>query len=357
MIQGPALLGLAAALATPPAAVPAVLALLRVCEDREEAAELLRGAPGQPLTAGDRVRVQFRPQRAFFPGETVAWQPPDTVAAGNVGVARGALSAAAAAASAGPLLYGTVVEVEDNSLTLVRRLRVRISSSGDETHFLTSDIFCFDPSSGGARGGLDAAGTGASAALASAPRTAGALLAAAAKPDSSRPSVVKPLCAPGPLGGGGPAGEAAGVAEGTSGAVHSLAAVPPRPPVDPSQLMTAVVGILAKVGLSLDDSTAALMAETLALRSERVQLQREVDAAREESAKAQAALEGAKQSMLCQICILREVSVALVPCGHLICGECVQLLCRGHSASHHQCPFDRTKFTSTVPFFNPLGAH
>jgi hypothetical protein len=47
------------------------------------------------------------------------------------------------------------------------------------------------------------------------------------------------------------------------------------------------------------------------------------------------------------VCFTNDANRVLVPCGHLMCGDCLAQLPR------QLCPFDRTRIQATCPFYPP----
>ena len=58
-------------------------------------------------------------------------------------------------------------------------------------------------------------------------------------------------------------------------------------------------------------------------------------------------IEKMKNAFQCNICYSKEVDSILVPCGHMLCTDCI------NEIASRRCPFDRERFTTTVPFYKP----
>ena len=61
------------------------------------------------------------------------------------------------------------------------------------------------------------------------------------------------------------------------------------------------------------------------------------------------ALEGLEDSMLCTVCMERGLDVALVPCGHMFCKECVEEWTKQSSGICPSCNQSFTEVTKVVP--------
>lgn len=58
----------------------------------------------------------------------------------------------------------------------------------------------------------------------------------------------------------------------------------------------------------------------------------------------------AKAAWLCRVCLIAEVDITIVPCGHVLCRRC--------SSAVSRCPFCRLQVSKTIRIFRPWnGVH
>ncbi len=138
-------------------------------------------------------------------------------------------------------------------------------------------------------------------------------------------------------------------AVGSSGSLPSVAAVggaagPSEPEfkggvggqaVSPGEVMSAVKGMMASVGLSMEADKAKLLEQALMLQQQLQAAQQEVDKLRSTASGAATEAEQMKISWQCRICLSKEVNTAMSACGHLLCADCAASLPR------RACPFCR----------------
>jgi hypothetical protein len=117
--------------------VEEVLNSLRICHDVAGAGEHRRGVPGEILLEVDMALVQFRPLHPFMVGEIIAWQQQSEEAQDMKQGQHGQQAV---------LRYGRVLEVEQNELDSLRRLRILLNPSTQQWQWLlTSDVYSFRP--------------------------------------------------------------------------------------------------------------------------------------------------------------------------------------------------------------------
>ena len=119
---------------------------------------------------------------------------------------------------------------------------------------------------------------------------------------------------------------------GEQGGAHGI------PSVD---YLGAVETLLSRANLSLSADRQQLMTRVIGLESENATLSAEVQSSQKELADAKRALEDVDQDGTCNICFQSSedgvaVDTALIPCGHIYCGECAARLAGSRCATCKQ---------------------
>lgn len=89
--------------------------------------------------------------------------------------------------------------------------------------------------------------------------------------------------------------------------------------------------------------SCTMMLITIIYRAQATEAKKVAEAAVKRAIDAENVANEAKKAWNCGICCERDFSTILVPCGHLLCAECVSSLHR------QQCPFCRVRYTATHP--------
>ncbi len=263
--------------------------------------QLLRGVPGEPLQEVDAALLALQPARQFVHGDVVA-----------VDLACQAFGSGMSSAAGHSKVYGRVAGVTSAAAGPVSSLSVNLGPHG--THRLRSDqVFVFSTaqrSSAAPQGKATAKPPPAAAA------------AAAAVPPSVPPAA----------------------AQSTHAAKDVESAEEERS--EQTLLLQALADLRQRAGLgpSLEEEEAVRAvarheAAVTAARQEVSRLQAKVQEATQAAADAQG-------MVACGICQEAEVDHVLVPCGHTICGSCVDKI-------NDVCPWCRKSMQHKIKMFHP----
>ena len=91
-----------------------------------------------------------------------------------------------------------------------------------------------------------------------------------------------------------------------------------------------------------------LVARVLELESTAKRSENELQMERTQHSETREHLTDAMNAFKCQVCLTNDYDHVLVPCGHPICGTCME-----HLAQPRKCPFCRSAARSTVKVFLP----
>ncbi len=114
-------------------------------------------------------------------------------------------------------------------------------------------------------------------------------------------------------------------------------------------LRQALASMLSRVGLPLDLSRQSLVDETLALQGQVAAEKGKMGALLDKVQRLSEELDRLQNAFICQICLFREVDKTLVMCGHSVCGDCEHKI-----RQKKECPFCRSRYEYTIPFFKPF---
>lgn len=115
--------------------------------------------------------------------------------------------------------------------------------------------------------------------------------------------------------------------------------------VSTSELVQAVHDILSSAGISMDSEKQTLLQTTLTLQEQLKESQMALLVEQEKAETASKEADTAKTAWSCRICLGAEVSMAIVPCGHVLCHRC--------SSAVSRCPFCRVQVSRTMKIFRP----
>ncbi len=283
-----------------PDAIPDVLDELSV--RRIDRVAALRGVPGEVVAAADRKGLLLNPLHVFSKGETVAWRPDSD------------------GTTAGAPKYGVVVSIEKDALTSLSRVHVDTGAEKPK-QLLSSGIYCFRPT--------------------------------AVEPlHNDGKSVIQQSDFENERNDNGNV-DAKSSTPGPKAAASAGGATPPSPGPsageDKDILLRAVQSILSRAGLPMSVAQRDLVRANAELRAEIERLKGQVSGAREAKSRAEGKVQEVKEAFICGICQTVDVDTVLVPCGHLLCTECIGKLRR------RQCPYCREPWQSTTRFFCPVA--
>eukprot|EP00466_Bigelowiella_natans_P004775 jgi/Bigna1/135000/aug1.27_g9708 len=115
-----------------------------------------------------------------------------------------------------------------------------------------------------------------------------------------------------------------------------------------SNVIEAVSSLLSRVNLPISLSQRALMESNMRLQADMKEMQQQMAAVCDARDVLNARLKKIEDSYICHICESNKVDSVLVPCGHLICSTCKRCLRK------RECPFCRNAFRSSAKYFSPL---
>ena len=113
------------------------------------------------------------------------------------------------------------------------------------------------------------------------------------------------------------------------------------------QLVAALRNLRARAGLGESLAEEDAVAQVVALRQEKEAVAAELQRVRGALTELRSAGDEASEAEKCAICDSNSADTAVVPCGHMMCGGCVDQLRRP------TCPFCRKAIASRVKLFNP----
>ncbi|CAF2017384.1 unnamed protein product [Brassica napus] len=242
---------------------------------------------GQEIMPQDAVQVQLHPLRPFYKGEIVAWK----IQQGD------------------KLRYGRVPEdVRPSAGQALYRFKVEMTP-GETGLLLSSQVFSFRGTSVENEG----------------PSSLAEVLPAVSdnkskgSSDSSRTNKASSSSQP--------------VNETQYGRVTA------------KELVEAVHEMLSAAGINMELENQSLLQRTITLQEELKDSQAAYILEQERAEASLKEAETAKSQWICKICLIKEVDLTIVPCGHVLCREC--------SASVARCPFCRLQVTRTIRIFRP----
>uniref|UniRef100_A0A0D3DDE0 RING-type domain-containing protein n=1 Tax=Brassica oleracea var. oleracea TaxID=109376 RepID=A0A0D3DDE0_BRAOL len=115
--------------------------------------------------------------------------------------------------------------------------------------------------------------------------------------------------------------------------------------VTAKELVEAVHEMLSAAGINMELENQSLLQRTITLQEELKDSQAAYILEQERAEASLKEAETAKSQWICKICLIKEVDLTIVPCGHVLCREC--------SASVARCPFCRLQVTRTIRIFRP----
>ena len=121
--------------------------------------------------------------------------------------------------------------------------------------------------------------------------------------------------------------------------------------VSETEYLDAVKDLLTKVNIPLDLNQETLMSEILSLRAKLTSTEENLRDSRVNESKYRTQLEEATQGNTCPICKEEEVSICLVPCGHMTCETCAEAW--KNRTNVVQCPFCRRELMQLVKMYKP----
>ncbi len=119
-------------------------------------------------------------------------------------------------------------------------------------------------------------------------------------------------------------------------------------PIKREELIHTLNSLLIRSGIPLDLNQESLMSKIVELDNNLKKVEAELQHDRHALVEAKDSLDKLHALNKCQICISREVTHVLVPCGHTCCGFCLDKL------NNRKCPFCRSSFTQKVKLFHSL---
>ncbi|KAK1273593.1 hypothetical protein QJS04_geneDACA019168 [Acorus gramineus] len=241
---------------------------------------------GSELLVQDALLVQFLPLRPFYAGEIVAWRM------GKDGE---------------KLKYGRVPEdVRPSSGQALYRFNVE-TSLGESQLLLSSQVFSFKSMS-------STDGSSSS---------------------SSQESIITKVGTKTML--------QISSDDGSSGSQSSKQ--PQYGQVSALELVQAVHDMLSTAGIDMDSEKQTLLQTTLNLQEQLKESQATLLLEQEKADMAAKEADAAKAAWVCRICLTSEVSIAIVPCGHVLCLRC--------SSAVSRCPFCRVHVSKTLKIYRP----
>lgn len=262
--------------------------------------QLLRGVPGEPLQAVDESLVTLQVTRRFTPGDVVA-------------VSRALVQTQPASAAGGGAgkVYGRVTEVSAGGDGPITALSVDMGPLG-MAQLRSDQVFVFAASK--RSGAAVPAGAAATAPLP----------AAADKPPPAADKVLPPA-----VPGGAPQ---------TQGAAEAS---------EQDLLLQALAELRQLAGLGAAPAEADAVKAVAKHRAAAAAAEAEVTRLQERLGQATQAAAEAQGMVACGICQDAEVDHVLVPCGHTICGGCLQRI------AQDKCPFCRKGLQHKVKMYHP----
>jgi hypothetical protein len=283
---------------------------------------LRRGVPGELLHQFDSELLQLTPLRQYLPGELVAFRD-----------------------QSGAHRYAEVVRVEDAALDGGAFSSVVVRIHPTKTALLSSaDLFSFS-SHMSAHSVADDADQ-----LLHANQRMQQMIAQQIEEQRAAAQLSAP--AKSTRAEGGPAGvpTPAMITSATSSAASSASSSSSSSStLDRSrlQLLSAVSSLLQQAQLPLSLDTASLVRENLLLRQQFESSERKASATHARESQLNSRIEQLQSAYTCPICATADCNLVLVRCGHQLCSTCESQL------HNRTCPFCRTRYEMTVPFFRP----
>jgi Zinc finger, C3HC4 type (RING finger) len=117
-------------------------------------------------------------------------------------------------------------------------------------------------------------------------------------------------------------------------------------PVNQADLLEALHSLLGRVGLSPSLQETELLSKIIELENSTKRLQVEVSNEGRLLGEARQSLSEAENAKRCTICATGTVSHVLVPCGHVLCEECV-----GKLQTNRKCYFCRKNIDQKIRFY------
>ncbi|KAK4261932.1 hypothetical protein QN277_004866 [Acacia crassicarpa] len=265
-----------------------IVNVLNLCFDKKEV-ESTRGSSnlaGKEILPQDARLIQFHPLRPFYSGEIVAWR----------------------SQNGEKLKYGKVPEdVRPSAGQALYRFKIEIAPGVTQV-LLSSQVFSFKS-------------------IAASSPVSETLVVDSLVVSSNRPHVE--------------------VSE-SSGRVGS-SSKPMREvqygKVSAVELVQAVNEILSAAGVNIDAEKQGLLQRTIALQENLKESQAALLLEQERLEAATKEADTAKAAWLCRVCLIAEVNVTIVPCGHVLCHRCCSAVTK--------CPFCRLQVTKTIRIFRP----
>jgi sacsin len=122
-------------------------------------------------------------------------------------------------------------------------------------------------------------------------------------------------------------------------------------PVSETEYIEAIKDLLQKVNMPFDLNQEKLMTELLTLRTKLKEAESKITELHTLEEQHKRDLENNSHSATCPICKENEVSVCLVPCGHVLCEECTSSWAQRLATV--KCPFCRREVVQIVKMFKP----
>ncbi|KAJ0897057.1 putative transcription factor C2H2 family [Helianthus annuus] len=110
--------------------------------------------------------------------------------------------------------------------------------------------------------------------------------------------------------------------------------------VPDNEFVEAVDGRLSIAGINMDTDNQRLHQKTLSLQERLDESQAALVLEQKKSEMARKEVDTAEVGLLCRICLTNKIDSTVVPCGHVLCHQCLSLVSR--------CPFCRVQFATTI---------
>ncbi|KAI9084975.1 hypothetical protein K1719_032967 [Acacia pycnantha] len=265
-----------------------VVNVLNLCFDKKEV-ESTRGSSnlvGKEILPQDARLIQFHPLRPFYSGEIVAWR----------------------SQNGEKLKYGKVPEdVRPSAGQALYRFKIEIAPGVTQV-LLSSHVFSFKS-------------------IAASSPMSETLVGDSLVVSSNRPHVEVSESS----GRGGSSSQP--MREVQYGKVSAV------------ELVQAVNEILSAAGVNIDAEKQGLLQRTIALQENLKESQAALLLEQERLEAATKEADTAKAAWLCRVCLIAEVNVTIVPCGHVLCHRCCSAVTK--------CPFCRLQVAKTIRIFRP----
>ncbi|CAH0485094.1 unnamed protein product [Peronospora farinosa] len=274
--------------------IPNVLQRLDIYEDHVLIMEKLRGVLGQPLCETDCANVELAPLRSCQPGELVAVEN-----------------------ESGTLCYSKILREASSDVAGVSRYEVKVNSLSTRW-MLATHLYFFRSARVGTSSRHNAVTTGSSREQAEdiAEVTTLTSSVVALTPEAHGNEVASRVKAPALM-------------------------------VSSTNVLSAVNDLLSRLNVTLDTSVEDLLAENLRLRHHLDVMEASHRAAATQIDTVMREKKEVQDSLVCAVCLENQVNRVLIPCGHIYCASCVELLPRP------SCPVCREHIISSSVFHVP----